>query len=113
MEPTTTTPWRTLEAPTEPPPSDATRGATSRRATMRIVAAGGAAIAFGAVAFLLAVGAGSGGVVVEGSAGLGYSLEPGASPAPGWGFHCLHAHCAERHVGELLDVLGLPRRRSA
>jgi hypothetical protein len=40
-------------------------------------------------------------------------LEPGASPAPGWGFRCLHAHCTERHVGELLDVLGLPRRRSA
>lgn len=40
-------------------------------------------------------------------------FEPGASPAPGWGFRCLHAHCAERHIGDLLAVLGLPRRRSA
>ena len=37
-------------------------------------------------------------------------VEPGASPAPGWGFRCLHAHCAERALGELLDVLGVPRR---
>jgi hypothetical protein len=40
-------------------------------------------------------------------------LEPGASPAPGWGFKCQHAHCTERHVGALLDVLGLARRRGA
>jgi hypothetical protein len=40
-------------------------------------------------------------------------LEPGASPAPGWGFRCMHAHCIERHIGELLDVLGLARRRGA
>jgi hypothetical protein len=37
-------------------------------------------------------------------------LEPGASRAPGWGFECLHAHCAERHIGDLLDVLGVRRR---
>jgi hypothetical protein len=37
-------------------------------------------------------------------------LEPGVSPAPGWGFRCLHSHCAGRHIGELLDVLQISRR---
>ena len=40
-------------------------------------------------------------------------VEPGASPAPGWGFRCLHAHCLDRRIGELLDVVGIARRRSA
>jgi len=40
-------------------------------------------------------------------------MEPGASPAPGWGFRCLHAHCAARTIGALLDVLAIPRRRAA
>ncbi len=79
MEPTVTTPWRTLEAPTDPPPADATAGATSRRATIRIVAAAGAAIACGALAVVLAMGDGAGGVVVEGSAGPGSSLDSDAS----------------------------------
>ena len=39
-------------------------------------------------------------------------IEPGASPAPGWGFRCLHAHCLERHIGELLDHLHIARRRA-
>lgn len=39
-------------------------------------------------------------------------IEPGASPAPGWGFRCLHAHCSERRIGELLDVLQIARRRA-
>ncbi len=39
-------------------------------------------------------------------------IEPGASPAPGWAFRCLHSHCAERSVGELLDVLKIARRRA-
>lgn len=37
-------------------------------------------------------------------------LEPGVSPAAGWGFRCLHAHCATRHIGELLDLLQIARR---
>jgi Bifunctional DNA primase/polymerase, N-terminal len=40
-------------------------------------------------------------------------LEPGASPAPGWAFKCMHAHCSERHIGELLDALGIARRRAS
>jgi hypothetical protein len=40
-------------------------------------------------------------------------LEPGASVAPGWAFKCLHAHCAGRRIGELLDVLRILRRRAA
>jgi Bifunctional DNA primase/polymerase, N-terminal len=40
-------------------------------------------------------------------------VEPGASPAPGWGFRCLHAHCGGRRIGELLDVLEIPRRRAS
>jgi hypothetical protein len=40
-------------------------------------------------------------------------IEPGASPAPGWGFKCLHAHCAGRGIGDLLDVLRIPRRRAS
>jgi hypothetical protein len=40
-------------------------------------------------------------------------IEPGHSTAPGWGFRCLHQHCAERHVGDLLDVLQIPRRTAA
>jgi competence protein ComEA len=79
VEPTTTTPWRTLEAPTEPPPTDTTNGATSRRATVGIVVAGGVAIACGALAFALAMGGGGGGVLVEASAGAGFSFEPGVS----------------------------------
>jgi competence protein ComEA len=82
VEPTTTTPWRTIEAPTEPPPADAMPGPTSRRATTRIVAAGCAAIACGALALALAVGGGGGGVVVEASAGAGLSFEPGMSAPP-------------------------------
>lgn len=39
-------------------------------------------------------------------------MEPGASPAPGWAFKCLHGHCAGRAIGDLLDVLGVPRRRA-
>src|SRR5262245_8621802 len=38
-------------------------------------------------------------------------VEPGASLAPGWGFRCLHAHCVDRRMGDVLDVLGIPRRR--
>lgn len=40
-------------------------------------------------------------------------IEPGASPAPGWGFRCLHAHCADRSIGDLLDALAIPRRRAS
>jgi hypothetical protein len=40
-------------------------------------------------------------------------IEPGASPAPGWGFKCQHAHCTDRHIGALLDVLKVQRRRHA
>lgn len=40
-------------------------------------------------------------------------VEPGASPAPGWGFRCLHAHCTERRIGDVLDVLQIPRRRTS
>lgn len=40
-------------------------------------------------------------------------IEPGASPAPGWGFKCQHAHCSGRTVGELLDVLGIARRKAS
>jgi Bifunctional DNA primase/polymerase, N-terminal len=40
-------------------------------------------------------------------------LEPGASVAPGWGFRCLHAHCVERRIGALLDLLQIPRRWAA
>jgi hypothetical protein len=40
-------------------------------------------------------------------------IEPGISPAPGWGFRCLHSHCAERRVGDLLDVLRIARRKAA
>jgi hypothetical protein len=36
-------------------------------------------------------------------------VEP--TTAHGWGFHCLHAHCTDRRVGDLLDVLAIPRRR--
>ena len=79
MEPTTTTPWRTLEAPGEVPPTDASPSAPSRPAAIRIAAAGGAAIACGALAVVLAVGGGGGGVVVESSGALSSSLEPGAS----------------------------------
>ncbi len=79
MEPTTT-PWRTLEAPTEvPPAADGPPSAPSRSAMIRIVAAGAAAVACGTLAFVLAVGDGSGGVVVGGSGTPGFSLEPGAS----------------------------------
>jgi len=39
-------------------------------------------------------------------------LEPGASPAPGWGFRCLHAHCLERGIGDLLSLLRIPKRRA-
>jgi Bifunctional DNA primase/polymerase, N-terminal len=37
-------------------------------------------------------------------------FEPGTTPAAGWSFRCHHSHCADRHVGELLDYLGIPRR---
>lgn len=40
-------------------------------------------------------------------------IEPGASSAPGWGFRCLHGHCSQRGVGELLDVLAIARRRAS
>ena len=40
-------------------------------------------------------------------------IEPGASPAPGWAFRCLHAHCADRSIGDLLDVVRIPRRRAS
>lgn len=40
-------------------------------------------------------------------------IEPGASPASGWAFRCLHAHCVHRSIGHLLDVLAIPRRRAA
>jgi hypothetical protein len=40
-------------------------------------------------------------------------LEPGASPAAGWAFRCLHSHCAGRGVGDLLDALGIARRRTS
>lgn len=40
-------------------------------------------------------------------------LEPGASSAPGWGFQCLHAHCLNRSIGDLLDVMQIPRRRAS
>lgn len=40
-------------------------------------------------------------------------IEPGASPAPGWAFRCLHAHCADRSIGDLLDAVHIPRRRAS
>ena len=41
-------------------------------------------------------------------------IEPGAATAAaGWAWKCLHSHCSERHIGELLDSIGIPRRRSA
>lgn len=40
-------------------------------------------------------------------------MEPGASPAPGWAFRCLHAHCAEHGIGDLLNELKIPRRRAS
>lgn len=40
-------------------------------------------------------------------------MAPGATLAPGWGWRCLHAHCAARHIGDVLDWLQVPRRRSA
>jgi hypothetical protein len=39
-------------------------------------------------------------------------IEPGACPASGWGFRCLHAHHLERGIGDLLDVLRIRRRRA-
>jgi hypothetical protein len=39
-------------------------------------------------------------------------LEPGASAAPGWAFKCMHSHCGEKTIGDLLDVLGITRRRT-
>jgi hypothetical protein len=39
-------------------------------------------------------------------------IEPGASPAPGWAFRCLHAHCDARGIGDLLDTLSITRRRA-
>jgi hypothetical protein len=39
-------------------------------------------------------------------------IEPGASPAPGWAFRCLHAHCFERGIGDVLDHLHIARRRA-
>jgi len=39
-------------------------------------------------------------------------IAPGAVGSEGgWGFCCLHAHCADRHLGALLDYLKIPRRR--
>jgi len=104
VEPTTT-PWRTLEAPTEPPPADATHGATSRRATIGIVAGGGAAIACGALALVLAVGGGGGGgggVLVEAS-GAGFSLEPGGS-APA----VAENHAGTEVVAEIVGAVANP-----
>lgn len=40
-------------------------------------------------------------------------IEPGASLAPGWGFRCLHSHCAEHGIGDLLDLLQIARRWAA
>lgn len=40
-------------------------------------------------------------------------IEPGLSPAAGWGFSCFHAHCQGRTIGALLDQLAIPRRRNA
>ncbi len=40
-------------------------------------------------------------------------IEPGASAAPGWGFRCLHAHCSGRTIGDLLDLVAVPRRRAS
>ena len=40
-------------------------------------------------------------------------IEPGGSAAPGWAFKCLHAHCSQRTIGDLLDVLAVPRRRAS
>jgi Bifunctional DNA primase/polymerase, N-terminal len=40
-------------------------------------------------------------------------LEPGASAAPGWGYRCMHQHCDGRRIGDLLDVLGIARRRAS
>jgi hypothetical protein len=37
-------------------------------------------------------------------------MEPGTTAAAGWAFKCLHMHCADRHIGELLDYLAIPRR---
>jgi hypothetical protein len=39
--------------------------------------------------------------------------EPGASPAAGWGYRCLHSHCSARHIGDVLDWLAIPRRRAS
>jgi hypothetical protein len=39
-------------------------------------------------------------------------MEPGSTPAPGFSYRCLHAHCAERGIGAVLDFFGVPRRRS-
>lgn len=40
-------------------------------------------------------------------------IEPGGSPAPGWGYRCLHSHCESRRIGDLLDVLRIARRRAS
>ena len=41
-------------------------------------------------------------------------IEPGHSAAPGWAFKCLHEHCLGlRSIGDVLDYLAIPRRRSA
>jgi Bifunctional DNA primase/polymerase, N-terminal len=39
-------------------------------------------------------------------------IEPGGSAAPGWAFRCLHGHCADRSIGDLLSLLRIPRRRA-
>jgi hypothetical protein len=39
-------------------------------------------------------------------------IEPGVSPAPGWAFRCMHAHCLERRIGDVLDHLHITRRRA-
>lgn len=40
-------------------------------------------------------------------------IEPGVSLAPGWGFKCLHGHCLEHGIGDLLSFLRIPKRRAA
>jgi hypothetical protein len=37
--------------------------------------------------------------------------EPGTSAAPGWGYVCMHAHCAGRSIGAVLDRFQIARRR--
>jgi competence protein ComEA len=83
LEPTTPTPWRALEGPTEPDgqttaPPGAVQGVVVGPATLKAVAAGGAAVVCAVLAFVLASTSGGGAVAVDGGAALA-SSGPGSS----------------------------------